>query len=270
MSLMTVTKGLTMSAAAMALSTGLAAAAPAVAETDLNVRSGPGVGFDVIGVIPGGAVADVRGCRGSWCRVNFDGMPGFASRDYLALGGPAVGRTVVGEGYYGGGYYGGYEPGYAAFGYESGRGYYGGRGYGEFRGERTEGVGARVEGRERFSSREARGERLGVNEGRRERFGSREERGRVGVRGEESRAAAIGGNNPMKNASGSAAVRGSQSGQAAAIGGNNPMKNAKTEAPAARGPESGRAATIGGNNPMKNAGSATTGAAPRGERRENR
>ena len=251
MSLMTVTKGLTMSAAALALSTGLAAAAPAVAETDLNIRSGPGVDFDVVGVIPAGAVADVRGCRGSWCRVNFDGMPGFAGRDYLALGGAAVGRTVVGEGYYGGGYYAGYEPGYRTYGYESGRGYYGGRGYGEFRGERTEGVGARVEGRERFSSRETRGERLGVNERRSERFNSRAERGRVGLRGEESRVGEIGGNNPMKNPkSSSSAARGPQSGQAAAIGGNNPMKNASGST---------------------NAGArATTGAAARGERRENR
>ena len=269
MSLMTVTKGLTMSAAALALSTGLAAAAPAVAETDLNVRSGPGVDFDVIGVIPAGAVANVRGCRGSWCRVNFGGMPGFASRDYLALGGPAVGRTVVGEGYYGGGggYYGRYEPGYRTYGYESGRGYYGGRGYGEFRAERTEGVGARVEGRERFSSRETRGERLGVNEGRTERFSSREERrGRIGARGERGERMGLRGEESR--------VR-SESSQAAAIGGNNPMKNEKTTA-TQRAPQSGQAAAIGGNNPMKNekgsaAGSsnATTGAA-RGERRENR
>ena len=87
----------------------------------------------------------------------------------------------------------------------------------------------------------------------------------MGLRGEESRAAS---------------ERGSQSGQATAIGGNNPMKNEKTTA-TQRAPQSGQAAAIGGNNPMKNekgtaagtaAGSsnATTGAAPRGARRENR
>ncbi len=285
MSLVTVTKGLTMSAALLALSTGLAAAAPAVAETDLNVRAGPGIGFEVIGAIPAGATVDVRGCRGSWCRVDFAGVPGFASRDFLALGGPAIGRTVVGEGYYGRGYYAGYEPGYRSYGYEPGPGYaYETRGYGsygEFRGERSERIGARAEGGERFSSRETRGERLGVGEERGERFSSREQRGeRLGARAERSetqRANVIGGNNPMKNPKNEApAAREGQSGQAAAIGGNNPMKNERSTSNPNLSRSQGQAAAIGGNNPMKNekstaAGSsnATTGAAPR-ERRENR
>ena len=50
--------------AALGLSTGIAAAAPAVTETDLNMRSGPGTGYGVVTVIPDGATVDVAGCSG--------------------------------------------------------------------------------------------------------------------------------------------------------------------------------------------------------------
>jgi len=92
------------SGAALLLSTGIAAAAPGTARTALNVRSGPGTNFPVVGALQSGETVDVQGCTGSWCQVNFPGGSGFASRSHLALaGGPGVGVTVTQ----------GYAPGYA-------------------------------------------------------------------------------------------------------------------------------------------------------------
>jgi uncharacterized protein YraI len=66
----------------------------ATATTDLNIRSGPGPQFEVIGVIDGGEATDVTGClEGSkWCRVTHDGADGWVYSDYLAadLSGSAV------------------------------------------------------------------------------------------------------------------------------------------------------------------------------------
>src|SRR5262245_60193460 len=83
-------------AAALLLSAGAAAATPAVSRSDLNVRSGPGTEYGVVGVIQAGQTVDVAGCTGSWCQVAFDGGSGFASRSYLqmAAGAPSVGVAV--------------------------------------------------------------------------------------------------------------------------------------------------------------------------------
>ncbi|MEX3313661.1 DUF1236 domain-containing protein [Sulfitobacter sp. PS-8MA] len=61
--------------------------AEAIAATDLNVRSGPGPQYDIVGVIPGGKAAMVEGCldSASWCQVNFDGTQGWSYSDYLAV-----------------------------------------------------------------------------------------------------------------------------------------------------------------------------------------
>lgn len=73
----------------------LTAAAPvmassfdATAATDLNIRSGPGPQFDVVGVIDGGDKADVDGCLDAerWCKVSYEGTTGWAYSDYLAVG----------------------------------------------------------------------------------------------------------------------------------------------------------------------------------------
>src|SRR5262245_23833734 len=52
--------------AIIAMSAGVAAAAPAVSETDLNMRSGPGTDHAVIDVIPAGATVEVLDCAGTW------------------------------------------------------------------------------------------------------------------------------------------------------------------------------------------------------------
>src|SRR6185436_18088337 len=81
--------------AALLLSTGAALAVPATAQTDLNVRSGPGTQYPIVGSIQGGETVDVGSCTGSWCRVSFGGGSGFASRNYLAMGGGAPGPGVA-------------------------------------------------------------------------------------------------------------------------------------------------------------------------------
>jgi uncharacterized protein YraI len=71
--------------AAFIASAGIASAATVT--NDLNLRSGPGTGYRVIGTMPAGAYVDVVGCGGSWCRVNWQGAIGYASASYLAGGG---------------------------------------------------------------------------------------------------------------------------------------------------------------------------------------
>jgi uncharacterized protein YraI len=98
----------------------LAAAAPALVLTNLNMRQGPGTNFGIITTIPGGSTVEVTGCTGEWCNVVWGAMGGYAVARNLDLGGPApvqVAPVVVapapiiirprywGPRYYGGGYY---------------------------------------------------------------------------------------------------------------------------------------------------------------------
>lgn len=88
---MTLRHTLLASTAALLLSAGVAAAAPATARSDLNVRSGPGTEYGVVGTLQGGETVDVAGCTGSWCQVSFSGGTGYASANYLAMAGGAAG-----------------------------------------------------------------------------------------------------------------------------------------------------------------------------------
>ena len=80
--------GLISAIALAAVAPTLASSAEAIAATDLNIRSGPGPQFDVVGVIPGGSQAGVDGCLAelSWCKVMYDGVEGWSYSDYLAVG----------------------------------------------------------------------------------------------------------------------------------------------------------------------------------------
>lgn len=71
--------------AGVLLSSGAYAATEASAWTDLNVRSGPGPTYQIVGVIPANGVVSVEGCldAANWCKVSFDGTEGWASGDYL-------------------------------------------------------------------------------------------------------------------------------------------------------------------------------------------
>lgn len=63
-----------------------AMAASALVTTDLNLRAGPSTRYQSVGVLPDGAIVDVRGCASgySWCRVSYRGYEGWASSRYLA------------------------------------------------------------------------------------------------------------------------------------------------------------------------------------------
>src|SRR5258708_1708821 len=77
--------GLGAAAAAVAFATVAAADIPAAAISDLNIRSGPGPEFDVVGVIPMNGAVNVVGCiEGSlWCTVSYGGIMGWSYSQYL-------------------------------------------------------------------------------------------------------------------------------------------------------------------------------------------
>jgi uncharacterized protein YraI len=67
----------------------------ATATTDLNIRSGPGPQFPIVGMVGAGEGTNVTGClQGSkWCTVMHNGMQGWAYSDYLTA--PLSGSAVV-------------------------------------------------------------------------------------------------------------------------------------------------------------------------------
>jgi hypothetical protein len=78
-------KSCTLSASIVALSTGWAAAAPAVVLDYLNLRLGPGYDFDIIEVIPAGWIVGAGGCAHGWCVVNVNGVVGYVDSNYLGV-----------------------------------------------------------------------------------------------------------------------------------------------------------------------------------------
>src|SRR5580700_3664327 len=73
----------------LALSAACAAAAPALAINNVNLRQGPGTTYTVIMTIPGGSNVDVSGCSGQWCQVTFQGQNGYAIATSFDQGGGA-------------------------------------------------------------------------------------------------------------------------------------------------------------------------------------
>lgn len=86
-------------AAALLALSGVAAAQTAViATTDLNVRSGPGPQYQVIGVIGASQPATLRGCleNSRWCMVDVGGVEGWAYSNYLVADSGGT-RVVISE-----------------------------------------------------------------------------------------------------------------------------------------------------------------------------
>jgi uncharacterized protein YraI len=79
-----------LSASILALSTGWAAAAPAVVLDWLNLRAGPGYDNYIISIIPAGWIIEAGGCSYGWCAVNVNGIPGYVDANYLAVPTPAT------------------------------------------------------------------------------------------------------------------------------------------------------------------------------------
>jgi uncharacterized protein YraI len=69
---------LTSSAGLLAIATGFAVAAPVTVISDTVLRAGPGADFSAIGHVPGGTELETTDCAGGWCRVEFNGIVGFA------------------------------------------------------------------------------------------------------------------------------------------------------------------------------------------------
>jgi uncharacterized protein YraI len=79
--------------AVLSLPTFASAATVASAVTPLNIRTGPGPQYSVIGAIPTKGQATVNGCiQGSlWCQITYNGTQGWAYSQYLSgTGGPVV------------------------------------------------------------------------------------------------------------------------------------------------------------------------------------
>ena len=125
--------------AIVAVSGGIAAAQSPV--TNLNMRSGPGTGYQVLRVIPAGAPVAVLGCDGRWCQVNYAGRIGYANGSYLSgesraivVAPGAVGAYASAGGYGAYASADGYGYGYGrrpfGYGYRGGYAGYGGYGVG--------------------------------------------------------------------------------------------------------------------------------------------
>ena len=73
-------------AAIVCLSASHAAAQTAVADTRLNVRSGPGPAFGIVTVMPPGSKLSIVKCTDEWCRIRVGWREGYVSRALLKLG----------------------------------------------------------------------------------------------------------------------------------------------------------------------------------------
>lgn len=77
---------------------GVAAAASAIVTTDLNIRTGPGTGYQAFDTIPARSPVTVYGCATSynWCDIGWAGTRGWVSGSYLAYreGGEYYGEPI--------------------------------------------------------------------------------------------------------------------------------------------------------------------------------
>jgi Bacterial SH3 domain len=281
---MTLMSKLMTGAGLLALSTGYAAAAPAVTANDTNLRAGPSTRSSVIASLPAGATVDLMGCQGIWCRVRVAGTVGWATRASIGGGAVASGPGYRPYGYYtygpygtlyhdgygydGDGYSGSPTSGYYGAGYDTGynepggSGYYGYR-YGDrgYRGNFGSYEGARTFGNER-RFRESAPPRGLREEGsfRNERVGTT-----GGARGPAQTAPGTSGQaQAAPGTRGQAQTAPGARGQAPTapeIGGNNPMKAEKMAPTTPRAPNE-RASEIKGNNPMQTGGGGGAAAAP--------
>jgi uncharacterized protein YraI len=115
-------------------SAGIASAATVT--NDLNIRSGPGTGYRVIGTLPAGTEVALLSCTGSWCRVNSSEGTGYVSANYVSGANAAEPEQFYADNY------GDYDVPYDNYGYNDGYDYgrpyydyglgYGGFGFGVF------------------------------------------------------------------------------------------------------------------------------------------
>lgn len=123
-------KSVTLGAGVLVLSAGMAAAEPAVLETNSHFRSGPGTHYRSLAVLDRGTVVDVEDCSGRWCAVAVGSEQGYIARsllDFAVAVAPPPLRYYGGYGYASGPYasfsYGAY-PGYPPYQRYAPYGYY--------------------------------------------------------------------------------------------------------------------------------------------------
>jgi uncharacterized protein YraI len=78
------------------LSVEFAAAEPALATANVNLRQGTGTNYGVITTIAGGSTVDVINCSGEWCNVQWHGRGGYVVARNLDMGGGPGPGVVVG------------------------------------------------------------------------------------------------------------------------------------------------------------------------------
>lgn len=88
--LINIATGLAVAVTAAVVFLPAANAAPGVVTSNVNLRSGPGTGYDVIGTVRRGEQVDVQQCQGSWCYIVKSGPDGWVSANYLSAGGSPV------------------------------------------------------------------------------------------------------------------------------------------------------------------------------------
>ncbi len=76
--------GAAISGAILLATAGAVLAAPAVATSNVNVRSGPGTGYAAVDVLMRGERVDVEGCERGWCYISTRNTDGWVSWQYLA------------------------------------------------------------------------------------------------------------------------------------------------------------------------------------------
>ncbi len=76
---------LSLSTAAVLFAGAASADTEATVWTDLNMRSGPGPMYSILGVIPANGAVTVQGCLAdaSWCTVTHEGVTGWAAGNYM-------------------------------------------------------------------------------------------------------------------------------------------------------------------------------------------
>lgn len=83
MTISKLTRGLAIGAAALLLSVSGALAIEANATGSVNVRSGPGTSYAVLGQLQRGDNVNISQQSGGWCRVSLSGPDGWVSCRYL-------------------------------------------------------------------------------------------------------------------------------------------------------------------------------------------
>lgn len=74
---------------------GALAASAATISDDVNLRSGPGLGYRVLTLMPAGATVNVTGdASEGWYPVRYENVDGWAYAEYVAIGGTAQGSAA--------------------------------------------------------------------------------------------------------------------------------------------------------------------------------